>query len=80
VSVLRMKSRTNGAGELHLHLGVPDSDVSVTVELPEGTKGMSDEQKKQDWTEFVRRTAGSISDPTFQRPPQGEYPKRESMK
>lgn len=31
------------------------------------------------WLRFVERTAGSISDPTFERPPQGDYEVRDPL-
>ena len=48
--------------------------MQVTVEpvpRPAMTQG--------EWQEFIRRTAGSITDPTFERPPQGELEQREPL-
>jgi hypothetical protein len=79
VEVLKLKSKTDSSGSLHVNVGVPDSDVEVTVVLPSAHGAVSDDELKRDWEEFVRRTAGSIRDPKFRRYPQGDYPKREAL-
>ena len=32
---------------------------------------------RDDWLRFIEQTAGSITDPTFVRPPQGEFEERD---
>jgi hypothetical protein len=78
MSTLQISSRTDDAGNIQLNLGVPNSEVTITVELPDLPCG-DPKKRKQDWEDFVKRTQGSIKDPSFRRHPQGEYPKRESL-
>jgi hypothetical protein len=40
---------------------------------------MAKDMTRQEWVEFVQRTAGSIQDPTFERPPQGDPEQRDSL-
>ncbi len=48
--------------------------VVETVETPSGP--ITD---PQEWHRFVERIAGSITDPTFLRHPQGEYEERAEL-
>jgi hypothetical protein len=34
---------------------------------------------REAWLRFLEQTAGSIPDPTFERPPQGEYEERDTL-
>lgn len=34
---------------------------------------------RESWLGFLEKTGGSIADPTFERPPQGEVEERESL-
>ena len=34
---------------------------------------------REAWLRFLEKTAGSITDPTFERQPQGEYEERDSF-
>jgi hypothetical protein len=77
MTVLNITSRTNDAGEVHLQLGVPNSEVSITVEIQDAPRPA---RTKEEWEVFVKRTAGSIADPSFRRHPQGEFPVREFRK
>jgi len=52
-----------------------EKKVEVTVELVTAKKQMSQEE----WAAWVKAMAGSITDPTFERPPQGEFELREEM-
>ncbi len=77
MSVLNITSRTDESGEVHLSLGVPNSPVNITVEIPE----VAEKPKTRDeWEAFVKSTAGCIRDPAFRRHPQGDYPIRENRK
>lgn len=50
--------------------------VRVTVEtLAEATSPMDCTA----WLRFLQQTAGSIPDPLFERPPQGEYEERDPL-
>jgi hypothetical protein len=51
--------------------------VRVVVETVEAPAGPITEP--EEWRRFVERVAGSITDPTFVRHPQGEYEEREEL-
>ncbi len=34
---------------------------------------------RESWLRFIEKTAGSITDPTFERHPQGEFEEREAL-
>jgi hypothetical protein len=70
MSVLNITSRTDDAGELRLNLGVPNSEVNLTIVIPDKSKKP---KTKEEWESFVKRTGGSIQDPAFRRYPQGDY-------
>ncbi|MGN6369159.1 MAG: hypothetical protein ACTHN5_12930 [Phycisphaerae bacterium] len=77
MTVLNITSRTDDSGEVRLKIGVPNSDVNITVEIPDVPLKP---KSKEEWEAFVKRTAGCIKDPAFRRYPQGDYPVRESRK
>jgi hypothetical protein len=65
-------------GILSVPLGVEEShrEVLVTVEpIDDRTKSMTQDE----WRAFVLATAGSIDDPTFERPPQGSVETRDEL-
>jgi hypothetical protein len=81
MEIVKLKSRTDSTGQLHLAVGIPNSEVEVTVVVAQSRREMmTDEELKRDWEEFVHRTAGSIKDPKFKRYPQGSFPVREPLK
>jgi hypothetical protein len=63
-----VKSRVGSDGVLHLALPVgveeADKEVQITVEPITPKKAMTQE----DWAAWVESMAGSITDPTFERP------------
>ena len=65
-----VKSKVGSDGVLHLTLPVgveeADKEVQITVEPITPKKVMSQEE----WEAWVDSMAGSITDPTFERPPQ----------
>lgn len=68
---IMVKSKVDARGTLNLSipLGTAEANREVRVIVEPLNQPMSDEQ----WQQFVRETAGSISDPTFRRHPQGEF-------
>jgi hypothetical protein len=74
-----VKSKVGSDGVLHLALPVgveeADKEVQITVEPLNPKKEMTQEE----WEAWVDSTAGSITDPTFIRHPQGELEERDSF-
>lgn len=78
MSPMELRSRIDADGVLNLSVPLGKSDanreVRVTVEpLDEMTTPISAAQ----WGQFVHEMAGSISDPTFERHPQGDFEQRD---
>jgi hypothetical protein len=74
---IEVKSKVDASGVLNLSipLGLADANREVRVIVEPVDDVVSDEQ----WKQFVNETAGSISDATFLRHPQGEFEQREQM-
>lgn len=64
-------------GTLHLDvpIGIANANQPVRVVIEAARKPMTHEE----WVAFVRSLAGSITDPTFERPPQLPLETRESL-
>jgi hypothetical protein len=81
-TVVTAQVGADGVLTLALPLGKGDANktVRVTVEPVEESAGPSAPiADRESWLRFLERTAGSITDPTFQRHPQGEYEQREPL-
>jgi len=76
---IEIKSRVGADGVLMiaLPLGLSEAnrEVRVVVESTDAS-APSSPRNREDWKQFVRSMAGCISDPTFERPEQGEYERR----
>jgi hypothetical protein len=75
-----LHSRVGSDGVLHISVPIgqqeADRDVQVTIDpVQVGPPVMTQEE----WRDFVLRTAGSITDPSFVRHEQGEYEQREEL-
>lgn len=67
---------------LTVPLGKTDANhlVRVIVEtVEEGRSLVRPITDHDEWMRFIEETAGSIDDPTFERPPQGEHEERASL-
>ena len=64
-------------GTLHLDvpIGIENANQPVRVVIEAARKPMT----REEWAAFVRSMAGSITDPTFERPPQLPLETRESL-
>jgi hypothetical protein len=72
----------DGVLTLTMQLGAANARkiVRVTVETADGTTApASPQEEREAWLGFLRRTAGSIADPTFERQPQGETEERDRL-
>lgn len=74
--VVRSRIDTDGVLRVTVPIGPTEADceVQVTIE-PVAPRAMS----QAEWQEFIRSTAGCISDPTFVRHEQGAYEQREEL-
>ena len=69
-------------GVLHLNLPLSTADANRTVRVtvePVDEAATTTPTDREAWLRFIARTAGSIPDPTFERPPQGQLEERESL-
>ena len=78
---LVLNSRSDADGKVHISVDLgaaaANRDVRVTIEPVESR--IRPAMTQQDWADFVHRTAGSISDPSFRRHEQGSLETRESL-
>ncbi len=80
--VLTTQVGADGVLTLRVPLGPAGANhvVRVTVETVEGPAPSTVPPADwEGWLQFLERTGGTISDPTFERPPQGEYEEREPL-
>jgi hypothetical protein len=72
-----LHSRTGPDGMLHLDvpLGPDQADREVQVVIEPAPKGIT----HAEWAAWVLSMAGSITDPTFERPPQLPVEEREPL-
>ena len=78
METLRVSQRTGKDGVLHLSvpLGTPDADYDVVLVVEPKVKGPIETAEERGWPPgYFEGTFGSITDPTFARPAQGELPK-----
>jgi hypothetical protein len=66
-------------------------ELDAPADWPDGTEveihpldqresgGLDSPMDRESWSRFIERTAGSITDPTFERQPQGELEERERL-
>ena len=73
--ILTSKVGPDGVLHLTLPLDAAGQEVRVTIEPVTPKREMTPDE----WRTFVLSTAGSIGDPTFERPPQGELEEREPL-
>src|SRR5262249_53540734 len=78
-TVLTAQVGADGILKLAVPLGATDANrvVRVIVEpIDQATAPIADDTA---WKKFVTQMAGKITDPTFVRPPQGEYEQRDEL-
>jgi len=79
-----LTSQVGADGVLHVSVPLKPEDanktVRVTVEpLDESATAATRPTTREEWLKFIEKTAGSITDPTFERPPQGDYEQRDEF-
>jgi hypothetical protein len=67
----------DGVLRVTVPIGASDAnrEVRVTIEPASPAARMTQDE----WRQFVLSTAGSVTDPTFVRHPQGEFERREEL-
>jgi hypothetical protein len=82
MTILQMQSRVGPDGVLVLSVPVgaenANREVKVIVDSIDEPK-TGPKMTQAEWQQFVRSTAGSIDDPTFVRPDQGQLQDRGEM-
>jgi hypothetical protein len=76
-----LQSRVGSDGVLHITvpIGKEDADREVQVTIDPVRAGPSPSMTNEEWRDFVLKTAGSITDPSFVRHDQGDYERREEL-
>lgn len=76
---IKVRSRVGADGKLSVivPIGAAEANREVIVTV-ESADPLSPPASCDEWRKFIDRTAGSIQDPSFKRPEQGEYEKREN--
>ncbi len=70
----------DGVLTLHVPLGREDANKTVRVVVETvGDTAPGRPTTQEEWQRFVHDMAGRITDPTFERPPQGEYEQRDAL-
>ncbi len=76
-----LTAQVGADGVLTLHVPLGREGANKTVRVVVETLGGESPpaQTREEWQRFVQEMAGRISDPTFQRQPQGEYEHRDEL-
>lgn len=69
---------TDGVLTLRMPTDLAGTELDVLVVVSEVDKA-TPLPPIPNWQEFITRTSGSIADPTFDRPSQGEYEARDAL-
>ncbi len=80
MSVAEYQARVGPDGilDVHLALGPEQANHEVTVVIKVSNEHSRPAISREEWERIIRETAGSIDDPTFVRPDQGEFEQREN--
>lgn len=69
----------DGVLTLSVPLGREDANKTVRVVVETLDWPTAPITDPEEWHRFLDQIAGSITDPTFERPPQGEYEERDPL-
>jgi hypothetical protein len=77
--ILTAQVGADGVLTLSVPLGEAEANktVRLTVETVEPATKDRSTMSREEWLQFIENTAGKITDPTFERHPQGEYEQRD---
>jgi hypothetical protein len=73
-----LTARVGSDGILTVPLGREDADKVVRVEV-EAVEDVRLPATREEWLRFLERTGGQITDPSFNRPSQGELEERDPL-
>ncbi len=76
--VVNSKVGPDGILRVTVPLGADEANREVQVTI-EATAAAAQRMTQEQWRQFILSTAGSITDPTFVRHPQGEYEERDPL-
>jgi hypothetical protein len=83
MTTVEMTTQVDSNGVLHLDvpLGMEAANRAVMVTIRPATMvpARMPPKNREEWRKFIADTAGSITDPTFVRHPQGELENLEGM-
>jgi len=82
MDIVEVQSRVGPDGVLSLSVpvGSENANREVTVTIAGVSAPASQKPSNQrEWKAFLDRTAASIDDPTFARPPQGDFEQRPEL-
>jgi hypothetical protein len=82
VSHVEITSRVDADGVLRICVPLGADEANREVKVVVEPKNVTDSPRptdRQEWREFVETMAGCISDPSFERPIQGDYEQRSDI-
>jgi len=75
MTTIRVTARVGNDGNIVVPVGATEAGTEVEVTIEPARPKLT----QAEWEAVLKRTAGSITDPTFKRPPQGDYEDREQL-
>ena len=75
MTTIQTTARVDADGNVVIALGEDEAGTEVNVTITPARPKLT----QAEWEALVDRTAGSITDPTFVRPPQGVYEGRDPL-
>jgi hypothetical protein len=78
-TVLQSRVASDGVLCITVPIGKEAADREVQVTIDPVQVGPSTSMTQEEWRDFVLKTAGSITDPSFVRHEQGEYEVRDEL-
>ncbi|HSI37221.1 MAG: hypothetical protein ACAI43_13690 [Phycisphaerae bacterium] len=73
---IRKRITVGSDGNIVLAVGLERAGTEMEVVVSDAPRSPASDEE---WHAFLRRTAGSIDDPTFFRHPQGEFEQRDPI-
>jgi len=75
----RMIVKSTVSDDGFLRLAIPIGRDEARNEVQVTVESIGAAMSAEEWRAFILATAGSITDPSFERPPQGEFEVREAL-